>query len=212
MEKLEYVQGHFYLFKVKSKVLCKLLGRNKLFSVLDDELSFGWSIGAKERDNNKDEISLVEQCSNFEDFDLCKYLIILFERYQTVGFIDCIEWFKKAVPSVFRNNLYYDENEGEIYKSQSVKDVITKLRCYYDEINDSVEKFCIIEYDLNGNRRSKLNVITLFNGRYTHHLYDESEINEITESFSFFDDLISGDFDFDYLLERILFYHYGLAL
>ena len=126
-------------------------------------------------------------------FDLAGYLINLFTTYKDIGLVDCIAWREALRKYDLSTNTNTHSYENDNLFPHEISNLIESIKIHYDEINASIEAFCIFELCVNGKHGCDIAVLANRENYYHLDKYIDTEINGWSGSCMFFNDLLEDE-------------------
>ena len=208
MKHLEFLDGNFFYVQIRSKVLASLLDDHFLINVDDDVVRLPWVTKGDAL------IGDDEQVVNFSfglyrfnvNTDICQTLISFFQAYINTGLSDEYNWREAMRYYSHDANINYSEEPlyEEKLDSDDIDKIINILQNNKDTINDDIDTYCIFEYYLNGDYESELKCFAKNGSHCVYKKYDESDIDEWTESEYFFESFVVNEYSLECISEALL--------
>lgn len=198
MKYLENAEGKFVFFKVKSQLLCDLLKDFYPFFIDGDVVTSDWMVKADafcgENEHHFHYLTNLYSIKTCDHF--CDFFINFLNLHKECG-ISTYEHWREALR-------YYSFDEGEnfspdpLYEEQlepfEIEKLIQIITERKDEINSSIESFCIFDYVLSGDYNSELSFVVVDADIQCYEEWDEDDINEFFGVDSLADDLFMDEY------------------
>ena len=208
MKHLEFLDGNFFYMHIKSKILAELLDGYYLIDVNNDLVTLPWVTKGDAL------IGDDEQFVNFSfglhrfnaNTDICQKLISFLQAYKNTGLSDEYNWREAMRYYSPDENMNYSEEPlyEEKLDSDDIDKIINILQNNKNTINDDIDTYCVFEYYLNGDYESELKCFAKNGSHCVYEEYDESDIDEWTESEYFFESFVVDEDSLECISEALL--------